>query len=56
MATTALSQHPLSVAFLEMQADDFQDIKDRMISMKNSIAPFEVKGLDGWRRYRRFQN
>lgn len=48
-----LKQHPLSAAFPEMSADDFQALKDSIehIGVRNPITLFEGMVIDGWHRY-----
>lgn len=49
----ALAQHPLSVAFPAMDADDFQSLKDSIenIGVQNPITLYDGMVIDGWHRY-----
>lgn len=48
-----LQQHPLSLAFPSMGADDFQALKDSIeaIGVQNPVTLFEGMVIDGWHRY-----
>lgn len=48
-----LKQHPLSAAFPDMSAEDFQSLKDSImnIGVQNPITVFEGMVIDGWHRY-----
>lgn len=47
-------QHPLSVAFPAMDADDFQSLKDSIenIGVQNPITLYDGMVIDGWHRYK----
>ena len=47
-------QHPLSAAFPEMGAEDFQALKNSIesIGVQNPITIFDGMVIDGWHRYR----
>ena len=48
-----LQQHPLSLAFPSMGADDLQALKDSIeaIGVQNPVTLFEGMVIDGWHRY-----